>query len=97
MTIDNVIKKLCDVARELNEQEDNLHLWNKLNKCILNLQEMQPKETTFILLRQDFKEQPPEVEGYFHTVRQAKRYIEEAGLCEDECELYKLAEDKNYL
>ena len=97
MKTKTIIKNLCDVARDLNEQEENLHLWKKLNKCIMNLQEMQPKEDTFILLRQDFKEQPPEVEGYFNSVRQAKKYIEEMGLCEDECELYKLTEDKNYL
>ena len=52
---------------------------------------------TYILLRQDFKEQPPEVEGYFNSIKQAKKYIEENELCEDGCQLYELASKNNLL
>ena len=52
---------------------------------------------TYILLRKDFKEQPAEVEGYFNTIKEAKKYMLENELCEDDCQLYKLAEEKNLL
>jgi len=51
----------------------------------------------YILLRRDFIEQPAEVEGYFSSVRQAKIYIKQQQLDSNDCELYKLADEKDLL